>query len=206
MRCHRITIRFESGLHHGSGFGLSGLVDRAVLRDGRGVPYLAASAIKGKLRHATLRVVLSEGEPACQTADGGTWCAETEVCAICTLFGSPRREGGLFFTDAYPSGETGKLLEELEQLPRVAGLHRDSMVRARSSIDRKLGTARARLLYSTEVLPEFLVFEGRICGVIQSHLELLRKASRVITHFGADGARGLGRCALEIGDEVLAPE
>jgi CRISPR/Cas system CMR subunit Cmr4 (Cas7 group RAMP superfamily) len=191
MTSHSLTITFNSSLHHGSGFGLSGLIDRAVLRDGAGIPYLAGSAIKGKLRHASLRVLLSETKPVCHTGDGNPGCAGTGVCALCLLFGSPRREGSLFFTDAYPAGDTARLIEELTHLPRLGGLHRDSTTRARTSIDRKLGTVRPRLLFSTEVLPEFLVFESEIHGNMGPHLELLFKACRVVTNFGADGARGL---------------
>ena len=202
MTTHTLTITLNSALHHGSGFGLNGLVDRAVLRDTSGVPYLAGSALKGKLRHSALRVLLAEGKPACHTGDGATWCAEPNNCELCLLFGSPRREGSLFFTDAYPIGETGKLLTELARLPRAGSLHRDSMTRARTSIDRKLGTVRPRLLFSTEVLPEFLVFEAKIHGNMGPHLDLLRKACRVVTHFGADGARGLGECALAIEQEA----
>jgi len=197
-----LTVRFESALHHGSGFGLSGLVDRAVLRDGKDVPYLAGSAIKGKLRHATLRVLLSEGQSACRTGDTGVWCEEPNVCGLCELFGSPRHTGDLLFTDAYPEEETKRLLQELARLPRMNGLHRDSAIRARSSIGRKVGTTREGFLYSTEVLPEHIHFESRIWGDIGSRLELLRKACRVVTHFGSDSARGLGRCTMEVGGEV----
>jgi CRISPR/Cas system CSM-associated protein Csm3 (group 7 of RAMP superfamily) len=197
-----LTITLGSALHHGSGFGLSGLVDRTVLRDASGSPYLAASAIKGKLRHATLRVLLAEGQPACHTGDVERWCVTQSSCALCRLFGSPRSEGALFFTDAYPPGDTRKLIEELAQLRLPGGLSRDSTTRSQTSIDRKFGTARPHLLFSTEVLPSFLTFESMIHGGSSDHFELLRRACRVITHFGADGARGLGECTLAIREEA----
>ena len=202
MNFRKLTISFTSALHHGSGYGISGLVDRAVLRDARGVPYLAGSAIKGKLRHATLRVLLADGKGACVSGDGDTWCAEPAACALCLLFGSPRRQGSLFFCDAYPTGDAGKLLEELTQLPRLGGLHRDSVTRARTSMDRKLGTVRPGLLFSTEALPGWMAFEAPLSGDFGTHLELLRRACHLITHFGADSSRGLGECVFSIGEEV----
>ena len=195
-----LKIALLSGLHHGSGFGLSGLVDRAVLRDSDGIPYFAASAIKGKLRHNALRVLLSGGSPACHTGDGPSWCDDAAPCCLCSAFGSPRLEGALLFCDAYPFGETSQLLAELAELSHASSLYRDSSIRARTSIDRKLGTARPRLLYTTEVLPEFLVFTARIHGDVMPHLSLLQKACTLTTHIGADGARGLGRCKIQLVD------
>lgn len=202
MTFHKLTINFTSALHHGSGYGISGLVDRAVLRDARGVPYLAASAIKGKLRHATLRVLLADGQRVCLSGDGDDWCPESAACALCVLFGSPRRQGALFFGDAYPAGDAGKLMEELNQLPRLGGLYRDSVTRARTSIDRKLGTVRPGLLFSTEALPGCVAFEASLSGNFGAYLELLQRACRLVTHFGADSSRGLGECVFSIGEEV----
>lgn len=193
-----LKITLQSGLHHGSGFGTSGLVDRAVLRDSSGIPYLAASAIKGKLRHSALRVLLSEELPACQTGDAPVWCNDADPCSLCRAFGSPRREGDLWFTDAYPIGETRQLLADLAELSRPNGMFRDSAVRARTSMDRKLGTVRSRLLYTTEVLPEFLVLTAEIRGYTAPHEALLQKACTLITHIGADSARGLGHCTIRL--------
>ena len=176
------------------------MIDRAVLRDGQGVPYLAGSAIKGKLRHGLLRVLLADGQRPCQTGDGATWCENATPCPVCRLFGSPRREGALFFTDAYPAGDAGVLMRQLAGLPRQGFLPRDAMVRARTAIDRGLGTVRAGFLFSTEVLPGFLVFEGKMYGDIGTHLVELKQACRVVTSFGADRARGLGQCEITINE------
>jgi hypothetical protein len=70
----------------------------------------------------------------------------------------------------------------------------DSSVRHGIARDRQLGTARKQLLFSTETLPDWLVFTGEVLGESGKHEDLLQKAVRVLTHFGADAARGLGRC------------
>ena len=48
MLNRQLIIDFESALHHGSGYGLAGLVDRPFLRDGKQMPYLSGAALKGK--------------------------------------------------------------------------------------------------------------------------------------------------------------
>jgi hypothetical protein len=109
------------------------------------------------------------------------------------MFGSRLRCGALVFSDAQPD----PLLQNvLSTLHRAAPLFRaDSHVRPGVSLDRGLGTARSQLLFSTETLPSFLVFQSVIAGDLDDELEeLLRDSALILTHFGAGGARGLGRC------------
>jgi CRISPR/Cas system CSM-associated protein Csm3 (group 7 of RAMP superfamily) len=188
-----LEIRFLSASHHGSGFGLAGLVDRAVLRDCNGTPYLAGSAIKGRMRHAALRVQLADGERACEYGDQSNVCMDGEPCAICTLFGSVYRSAQLAFSDAYPAEEIRQVMENLWKAGRGRVLPVDSSVRRGTALDRQLGTVRRQLLFSTETLPDWLTFRGTICGDAGGYEELLQQAARVLTHFGAGAARGLGR-------------
>jgi len=204
LKSRLLRIEMESSLHHGSGFGLSGIVDRAVLRDIRGVPYLAGSSIKGRLRHAALRVLLAEGQSACHTGDRADWCNMARPCPLCRVFGSPRRKGALIFCDAYPADGMEVLLEEMAKLPKPSGLYRDTQLRARTAIDRELRTVRPQALFTTEVLPDYFVFEGRLLGPLQDDRPLLEKACLVITHFGADAARGLGQCKFKLLPETGA--
>ena len=103
----KLRIEFESAAHHGSGYGRAGIIDHLLLRDHEGMPYLAGSAVKGKLRHAGRRLLATcpaEGEkPACQTTDVQFPC-EQEPCLICRVFGSPLLQGSVVFSDAYPEG------------------------------------------------------------------------------------------------------
>jgi hypothetical protein len=70
------------------------------------------------------------------------------------------------------------------------------------SMDRRLGTAHSERLFSTETLPSFLLFQSTIDGDLDEDLEqILRNSARILTHFGAGGARGLGRC-----DYILAED
>ena len=96
----KLIIELKTALHHGSGFGLAGIVDRAVLRDHRGMPYLAGSALKGKLRYAAHRYLLASKVGACGPPK--PWCETEKGCLFCEIFGSPRRQGKAVFEDAYP--------------------------------------------------------------------------------------------------------
>jgi len=198
MTERRLEVRFQTAMHHGCGFGIAGLVDRGILRDSSGLPYLAGSSIKGRLRHAALRLLVTEGEPVCRYADQKAVCRE-EACGLCALFGSPWRSGRLRFSDAYPSGEMRLLLETLAETSKGGILHRDSAVRAATAIDRRLGKARENHLFTTEALPDAVAFEGRILGDLdESGEQLLKNAATILTHFGADAARGLGQCEFQI--------
>src|SRR5689334_21675621 len=100
----KLSIEFTAAVHHGSGFGLAGVVDRAALRDRQGIPYLTGSAIKGKFRWAALRILRSLGKLACGPPERET-CKAAPWCGLCRVFGSPMKPGGAIFADAYPFDE-----------------------------------------------------------------------------------------------------
>jgi CRISPR/Cas system CSM-associated protein Csm3 (group 7 of RAMP superfamily) len=191
-----LTIAFSSALHHGSGFGRGGLVDRTILRDAARLPYLAGSSIKGRFRHAALRILTAYGKKACQPGDHLAVCKEEPFCALCELFGSPFRRGGLIFTDARLDAATARIIEEI--LEGSGSAPRDSVVRSSTAIDRELRTVRPHLLFTTEALPLGLTFFGRILGEADGNESLLHDVCKVLTHFGADGSRGLGRCEYKV--------
>jgi CRISPR/Cas system CSM-associated protein Csm3 (group 7 of RAMP superfamily) len=191
-----LTIAFSSALHHGSGFGRGGLVDRTILRDAARLPYLAGSSIKGRFRHAVLRVLLARGEKACQVGDHLAVCKEEPYCALCELFGSTFRQGGLIFTDARLDATTARLFEEI--LAGSVGTPLDTIVRSSTAIDRESRTVRPHFLFTSETLPPGLTFSGRILGEAGSRESSLQDACKVLTHFGADGARGLGHCEYKL--------
>lgn len=200
MKKRVLRIEFESAFHHGSGFGLAGIVDRTVLRDTGGVPYLAGSAIKGKFRHAVLRILLAEGKggkKACRYGDVAGVCLD-EPCAVCLMFGSPYRQGRLRFTDAYPEGAIRTALEGVHRATQGAVFRPDSTVRANTAMDRARGTAKEHLLFTTETLPPVIQFSCEIAGELEEEGErLLKEAAMLLTHFGADSSRGLGRAAYK---------
>ena len=198
MTTRTLTITFSSALHHGSGFGSGGLVDRTILRDAARMPYLAGSSIKGRFRHAVLRVLLALGEKACQHGDHPAVCKAEPYCAKCELFGSQFRQGGLIFTDARLEATTARIFEEI--LAGSGGTPRDAIVRTSTAIDRELRTVRPHLLFTTEALPPGLTFTGRILGEAGGSEPFLQDACKVRSRFrgGAPPGTNWKPCGMSL--------
>ena len=194
----KLAIDFETALHHGSGFGLSGVVDRAALRDSRGIPYLTGSAIKGKFRYAASRILRSRGQRLCGPP-GKELCRTDPWCALCRVFGSSMKPGAAAFDDAYPCGAA--LLSDVAEGGRFAAVSPDAEVRTTTAIDRHFRTVRPAHLFSTETITSFRRFESAISGPLSADdAALLRDCARLMTHFGADSSRGLGLCSYELSE------
>jgi len=184
----RLILTFQTPVHHGSGFGLAGLVDRPFLRDIHNEPYLSGAAIKGKFRWAALRLLRSRSVSVC-TQEPGEFCRE-KPCAICRLFGSPRFSGLLTFQDAHLIPEQRSIVALATVGSRTAG----ATIRATTALERQRRVVKADHLFTTEVIPA-LTFESVLRGPAQdADAQLVLECTRVLTHFGADSSRGLGQC------------
>lgn len=203
MRSRVLTVEFQTALHHGSGFGLAGVVDRAILRDARSMPYLSGAALKGKFRWAAGRVLAaSPGEKVCAQRPG-EFCRR-EWCRLCRLFGAPSRRADARFEDGYPveRGLVRAMLDAGESMV-LAGA---SEVRAATGIDRRRRIVKSEHLFFTETVPPAIVFESRITGDLDTkQLKLLQQSALILTNFGGDSSRGLGFCRYSIGAEEDAP-
>jgi CRISPR/Cas system CSM-associated protein Csm3 (group 7 of RAMP superfamily) len=188
-----LTIRFQGSVHQGSGYGIAGLVDRGVLRDSAGVPYLSGSSLKGRMRHAMSRM---DGG-ACATGEAGAFCRKEPLCRICRLFGSPWSQAEWEFEDAYPVKELKQASQKLKSI-RAGALFHDSSVRIQTAMDRCTGKVQEQLLFSTETLDGGWEFEARVYGVAKADLEALRHCALLVTHLGAGRARGFGLCVIEV--------
>lgn len=196
----RLMIEFDTAVHHGSGFGIAGVIDRAILRDENSMPYLAGSALKGKFRFAASRLLRAKGEQPCGPP-GEPWCSGATACLVCQIFGSPRRPGLAVFEDAYPAPPADAILRALNKSSRSPVLAGGSEVRSSTAIDRYSRRARSQHLFSTEVVPPLLAFESQIMGELnREQIDCLIASARLLDHFGGDSARGLGlcRCLVEV--------
>ncbi|RME02812.1 MAG: hypothetical protein D6805_08840 [Planctomycetota bacterium] len=143
-------IVFQTPLHIGSGKGGS-LIDRKVLKDRDGRPFLPGSTIKGCCRYAAERLAATLGFE--NIADPHQdWPLERLYIApspylIDRLFGSKSQGDRLYFSNATPEEE------EIEY-----------EVITRNMYDRVARTAIAGHLYSTEQVPP-LAFRGRILAI-----------------------------------------
>jgi len=196
----KLVIEFETAVHHGSGYGLAGVVDRAILRDDEGIPYLAGSAIKGKFRHTAIRLLRGKGERVCGTPEHAGVCRRTNLCAACVVFGSTRHPGEAIFRDAYPCEPERSILKRQIAASRSPVLPGDSDVRASTAIDRRSCTVMPEHLFSTETIPPLVRFESDI-DTPDASTGLLTECAKLMNYFGGDAARGLGRCAFRFPEE-----
>ena len=198
-----LSLEFSAPFHHGTGDGVAGIVDRALLRDHEGIPYLSGAAIKGKFRWAALRYLKAVGELGCEPQEGRP-CRQPPFCIFCQVFGSPRKHGAAEFRDAYPPSAAREFVrEQIGGSPSVL-LSGPTEVRASTAINRYRRIVQSEHLFTTEVVLPALRFEAEIAGALEkAHVDLLCKCTRLLAHFGADSARGLGFCNYELREEGI---
>jgi CRISPR/Cas system CSM-associated protein Csm3 (group 7 of RAMP superfamily) len=97
-----IVLRLETAFHTTGNRRAMG-VDRALARGADGRPLIPATTVKGLLREAVETVLRAAGERVCQPPSPGHMCDAREPCRVCRLFGSPRLDAALRFSDAAPA-------------------------------------------------------------------------------------------------------
>jgi CRISPR/Cas system CSM-associated protein Csm3 (group 7 of RAMP superfamily) len=205
----KLTIRFQSAVHHASGFSLAGLIDKGFLRDHNGLPCLSGAALKGRFRDAARHILLADVVEVCQSgrkprACGPPGLGRQEYCRICQIFGAPALPARVIFTNAKPEPEAYEVM--LAQRLNSASPFQFGATEIRHgiSLDRLRRTARAEHLFSLETVPPLVAFEAEIRGWIDAADEtLLRECSLLLNSFGAGGSRGLGACRYEMEPETI---
>ncbi len=205
---YTLTITFETDWHIGSGTGIPGSVDRQVLRDENGLPYVPAKTLTGMLRDGAELVAAALDASRKQTgcSAGGTW---NDV--VCSLFGGqPPTHGGAADASARParlSVGPARLSESLRNKlaqPGNAGI-RDAMffLQPGIRIDRRSGRSEEdHLFFSEEVcgglsLSSDLSPEGG-CQLGDEEAALLAAAAAAVRRIGGKRRRGGGKCGLDI--------
>ncbi|RMD60552.1 hypothetical protein D6833_09515, partial [Candidatus Parcubacteria bacterium] len=153
-----ITIHMQGALHIGAGYG-RGLIDRAVVRDGRGRVYIPGSSLKGKVREACERLAAAQGLRICRPPYPQGMCGKNQKpCIVCRIFGTPggrhNESLGLHWDNAYL---TEAWTEAAENLPL-------SYPRTQVGMSRRRGVAREGLLFTDEFATENLTFQTCISG------------------------------------------
>jgi CRISPR-associated protein Csx10 len=204
-----LGLRPLSAWHVGTGYGLAGVVDARTARSGEGTVYIPGSTVKGRVRYNFRRAMHALGIGGCEP---GQPCRDPNaLCPLCSVFGSVRESGGLFFSDL-------RLAEDQEDLARLdGGRYRplfEHETRTNVMISRPRGVALERRLYTTELGAPELYLVGDVSGPLASYGRLLTVSGRtvpqdlailvaamsMVTHIGGRKSRGLGRCRLEIRD------
>jgi CRISPR/Cas system CSM-associated protein Csm3 (group 7 of RAMP superfamily) len=166
------------------------LVDRPLQLDEQGLPVIPASSVRGRIRAHLERLLPAFGLPVCSPPRPELMCPHARVpdgfCLACRVFGSPRRDAAVLFNDLKVQP-----IRPLFNFPQ----------RIQVSISRRLNTAQAERLFSSETTPFSenvqSVFAGQISGRAEPvELGWMIAAIALVEHIGGDKARGLGRVRL----------
>lgn len=198
-----IIITLTGALHVGAGHA-RGLIDRAVVRDGRGRIYIPGSSLKGKTREACERLARLHGLTVCEPPYTAGMCgARGGPCIICRIFGTPGGRSneafGLYWDNSY-------LTEQWVQAGAKLGL---SYARTQVSMSQRRGIGREGLLFTDEFAAEGLTFQTRISGHLDLtavlgeprryyELILLLGGLRLVETLGGSTSRGAGRCEIKL--------
>jgi CRISPR/Cas system CSM-associated protein Csm3 (group 7 of RAMP superfamily) len=202
-----VKIELAGTLHIGAGYG-RGLIDRAIVRDGRGRVYIPGSSLKGKVREACERLADGQRLYVCRPPYPAGMCStRKKLCIVCSIFGTPGGQHdetlGLHWDNAY-------LTQEWQQ---AAGGLRLGYPRTQVGLSRRRGVAREGLLFTDEFAAEKLTFQTSISGYLPLtavldepgryyELILLVAGLKLVEAIGGSTSRGAGRCRLILPDEV----
>lgn len=207
-----VTILLESALHAGAGYR-RGMIDKAVMRDGRGQVYLPGSSLKGKVREACEWIATSQGLACCLPPDPKGVCGH---CIVCRIFGAP---GGwqdettsLYWDNAYLTSEWQKAAGNKKENKDKDQL-KLSYSRTHVGISRSRGVAHEGLLFSGEFSAEGLSLQTRLNGCLSLtpileeqgryyELILLVAGLKLVDEVGGNTSRGAGRCHITLPQQM----
>lgn len=194
------TLTFHSSHNIGSGLQQGTLAKQPLLKSRSGWPYIPASTLKGRVRHATERVAQALDLHVCQTHHA--MCRQAP-CLVCSIFGAPWQAGGARFHDLQLSGPQSVMA--LRQ--RMGSIPPESVARPGVAINRRRGTAEPGLLFSTEIVFDGvpLAFSGTIDGELSlAQVALLVAGLQELYSIGRAKSRGLGWFELQV-DSLTPP-
>ena len=197
-----LRLTFDSDWHVGSGAGIPGSVDRQVLRDEEGFPYVPGKTLTGILRDTAEWIA----DVRDTSEEGNKW-----KNVLIGLFGEqPESHGGTqggFASGAAVGIGSATLSRDLRNY--IQGLRNASgpdlraalfTVRPGVKIDRGTGRAVADHLFSTERVRGCTLYAPvkYLRGLLSEDEEkLLEDAVRAVRRLGGKRRRGGGRCRLD---------
>lgn len=208
-----ITISLDSPLHIGSGYGW-GLIRKAIVKFPEAGeerpeyhPYIPGSALKGRVRNICEDLARQAGLPVCglprvgEAPEGSGHSSGR--CIICRIFGAI---GG-----NSPDGR-GLRWENAYQAPTQRDLSPQIMERTQVQISRTRGMAAEERLFTTELAPPDLTFDGRVVGWLEGtecsispgyyEVGLLLAGLRLVDSLGGMRRRGPGRCTVTLPEVI----
>ena len=182
-----VKLTLRSPMNIGAGAQHGTFARRPMLKSLDGWPYVPASTLKGRWRHAVEQVASSlPHHRVCQTHHA---MCRTRPCQVCRLFGSPWTAGKVRFQSLHLVGPEAIVALRQEQ-PWLKTTSRTGV-----AINRRRGVAQDDFLFDTELfLPGMpLVFQGTVRGdLTQQQAGLLVAGLQLIPALGGSKSSGLG--------------
>ena len=204
-RTYALTFRAPVGVF--TGLGIAGLVDRTVVRDADGVPWIPGSTVKGRWRFFAERLLLSgvDLSPLSHHGEGKPHCKNlSNACTLCRLFGNPSIPSLLRVSQASLGEPWREVVLALLKADGNPVVRPDVEVRPGIALSRRRRSALPDHLFLDEAVPAGLRFEGTLvlgAGVSPEEVAFLRGSGRLVDALGARKAAGRG--ALDGGIEIL---
>jgi CRISPR/Cas system CSM-associated protein Csm3 (group 7 of RAMP superfamily) len=178
-------------------------VDRTVVREANGLPYIPGSTVKGRLCFYAERVLRSLPPSAGLSLQHGPQCkAVTTACTVCCLFGNPAIPAHLRVSQAMPVPPWDTLFQELLKTRHNPVLRPDVEIRPGIALSRLCRTTRPDHLFFDEAVPA-VTFSGSMLIEASAKPEerlFLIGAGKLVDALGARKAAGRG--ALEGGIRI----
>ena len=183
-----VTLTLRSPVNIGSGAQQGTLAKRGMLKDRDGGPFIPASALKGRWRHAAEQIAAAL--PDLRVCDTHHDMCRQQPCTVCRLFGSPWQPGRVRFANLPLTGP-----EAIAALRDNPEYHPKSTARTGVAINRRRRVAQDDFLYDTELfLPGVpLEFSGAVQGEMsRPQAAFLVAALRLVPAVGRSKSAGLG--------------
>jgi CRISPR/Cas system CSM-associated protein Csm3 (group 7 of RAMP superfamily) len=199
------SLSFRAPVSIFTGLGIAGLVDRAVVRDAGGLPYIPGSSVKGRLRFFAERLLRSSGVPDSFRihASNRPHCKHlSTACTICRLFGSSSLPALIRVGQATLREPWVSLLLSLHEADPNPVVHPDVEIRPGIALSRRRRTALPDHLFLDETVPAFQ-FQGKLvlAGEVTSEEEgFLVGIGLLVDSLGA--RKAIGRGILEGGVRI----
>lgn len=191
------TLEFRAPISIFTGLGIAGLVDRTVVREANGLPYIPGSSVKGRLRFFAERLLRSDAVQSdyCIHAEGHPICKVVDkACTICRLFGNSSLPALLRVGQASPEPSWDTIFRQLLDADQNPVAHPDVEIRPGIALSRITRTALPDHLFFDETIPA-ITFEGSLfldMRVRREELVFLIAVGKLVDGLGARKATGRG--------------
>lgn len=202
----KYSLTFRTPVSIFSGLAIAGLVDRMVMRNDKGLPYLPGSSVKGRWRFFAERLLRSGDVPAGlrihRTKE--PLCKDVvNACTLCKLFGNSAIPAMIQVGQAELDDSQRPLFLTLLERNYNPVVYPDTEIRPGIAISRTRRTILEDHLFFDEAVPSSVIFSGKVRVndvVVAIEKQFLSVSGRLVDRIG--GRKAIGRGALENGIQI----